>query len=478
MKYFYCLFVLMLAQSFQAQALSEAEVKTMQIETMGSLSCPNFRSQVFDLAYKFLRTRRSPNEFKSFPEIFNKITFNDVRQWSYSRKAQLPFLRKAFRDLYLFLFLGHRDFKKDPGGDFRLDKISAAELGDRTSEAADVYLNHLDYMIESMKVFALNNAIDCATEMIPEPQQSAVSPTLASKGARKTLDNFYQTCDAMSWQPYGLNDPDVEGIKVVGQHPSGGNKRIISDKEKLLSTHFYLKSVDSYGMLCVDVKKNPPIYDFGGKPNTSNGILDFFSDAGSGTSVMGIDCSAVVFSSLATMGMKLKSDTKLKPEHVHGVSSSMFKEPQDNGLTCLSKLKPSATDHDLQPGDIIAIKGHVVIVESIESDPWGINRFVAPSQCSLENISSKNFNFIIIQSSPVKGGIGVNRMNAREYFQDGQTMADGLRANAVNACLARLGSSKRIDVSKASVVRHKGTSNCTDDSLKLSHESCTQNCRI
>jgi hypothetical protein len=454
------------------------EIKRMQVRTLGSLTCSDFRSQVFDLAYEFLRQARSESELQSFLDGFARIESSDVGAWGRIAKLQLPFLKKSFRRLYLHIFFGHPEFEWKAGGDWMLDRISAAELGDRTSPASAEYLDKLNSHINGMRTFGLRNAAECLHAVIPEPRRASINPTLSAKGARKSLNVFYQSCQPMELAPLGPEHMDVDGIKITGRHPAGGNKRIVEDAARVRATHHYLRFIDEYESGCINVKNSPPIYDFGGKPYTSNGVLDFFRNAGSGTEALGVDCSAIVFTSLASMGMRVKASQKLKPEHVHGISSTMFKEPQSNGLTCLNKVAFTPARNEIEPGDIIAISGHVVIVESVGEDTFGLDRIRNVSDCTFANMKSENFNFIIVQSNPGKGGIGVNRMRASDYFPTEPKLNEGIKKQAQNACYAKFSSNTRVSTSTLSVVRHKGTSDCVDSALPMRSEACVASCNI
>lgn len=154
----------------------------------------------------------------------------------------------------------------------------------------------------------------------------------------------------------------------------------------------------------------------------------------------------------------------------------MMAEPEKNGLTCLEHVK-FKRDDTLKAGDIISIRGHVIMVEDVGPDPFGINKIDSESACKLSNISVKNFQFTLFQSSPSKGSIGINRMPANHYLTDSGTMGAGLREHAVNACKARFSSGTIASKSsKTSIVRHKGTPECRDTALSLVKEDCLGSC--
>lgn len=299
-------------------------------------------------------------------------------------------------------------------------------------------------------------------------------------GGLKSLANAYQSCDAGLVPALGSQTRNVEGISIIGEHSNGvGLKRTVSNLDALLRSHPYLANYRQPASSCFAVLRNPLIYDYGGKPSTATGdsaTLNFFKNAGSGTSVLGIDCSGYVYSALATAGLKLKRDGKLKAIGVHGVNARMYMEPQRNGLTCIDHAK-FTRDASVRPGDLLASTGHIVMVESVGSDPLGINTITRIEDCRASNMSVRRLNFTILHSSPSKGGVGINRMKASDYLAGGGSMATAMLDHAAAACRARLsGTTVTAKSSRASLVRHLGTTACQDTPIRLDREECLASC--
>jgi hypothetical protein len=168
----------------------------------------------------------------------------------------------------------------------------------------------------------------------------------------------------------------------------------------------------------------------------------------------------------------MRSDQPLKASQVYGIGAGMMKEPSANGLNCLNKAYG-----DLRPGDLIASSGHVVLVDSVGADPFGVGSISKESDCVVSKMSSDRFDFVISQSSPSKGAIGINRMVAADYFATSSTMREGLKYYAVSACLKKFGKSKTASTSAVSVVRHAGTSACKATPVALAHQDCLSSCK-
>lgn len=380
-----------------------------------------------------------------------------------------------------------------------LERVAQLEIGDRTTPEKSNDVDQIHAKFEQLKALASEAGLSMSCEAAPPEDPGTNSSTMTSSrlfdswkssvaapvyGGMKTIATMYQSCEAATRGALGNEVGNVQGITVVGKHKSGtGNVRQVTNKNAFLSTHPYVGRAVYNRPLpsCHDVQSFPSIYDYGGKPFTSASSpkeMNFFKNAGTGSKELGIDCSGLVFSAYATAGLKL-SKGALKASLVNGVSSTMLTQPQRNGLTCLDHATFNSRA-SLMSGDIIAIAGHVVMVAEVGNDPFGIASISSASQCTLSNMSIGRFNFNIMQSSPSKGGIGVNRMRAREYLTAGTTMGQGMLAHAVNACKAKFQSSGLVSkASQASVVRHLGTSECKDSvPVKLTEEECLNSCSV
>jgi hypothetical protein len=245
------------------------------------------------------------------------------------------------------------------------------------------------------------------------------------------------------------------------------------------ATHFYIKRFVERDSHCQNIRDNPPIYNYGGKPFASHEIdspLNFFRRSGSGSNTFGIDCAGLVFSNLAAAGLKLKANSTLKAVNVYGVSSAMFRNPQSNGLDCIQKVTFTA-GASLKAGDIISAPGHTTTVYDVGEDPFGISRITKLIDCKSSNIVSSRFDFSIFQSAPIKNGLGVNRISMNDYLKWDSSWRPGLIFYALKACRAKFGVISSTPYPNGlSIVRHKGTSECLTSPLHLVSEDCVSAC--
>lgn len=387
--------------------------------------------------------------------------------------------------------------------------LSAIDVGDRTtvfrSYMQDKVRGQLTSLTKTVSALDLNCSNSSAgtddsetkdnaagespTATVPEAavtydyayhKQQAIKngDSLAVFGGRWAFATAYQTCQSVQLPSMDEQTPELQGIKITGTHSDGvGSKRAIASLSLVQSTHPYLKSVSSYGSSCFNVRQSPLIYDYGGKPygtTSSSSTIDFFKNNGSGMSVLGIDCSGYVYTAMATAGLRLKEGRSLKASDSWAWGSTAYVEPAKNGLTCLAKI-PVTSATSLKAGDIVAVPGHVLIIDKAGADPFGLATVTKESDCS--KMTSSSFDFVVAQSSPSKGAVGINYFQARDYLPTAVKMKAGLEKYAYYACLAKFNKKTYTpSLGTLSVVRHKGTSACTATRVALAKESCISGC--
>lgn len=375
--------------------------------------------------------------------------------------------------------------------------LSALDVGDRSTVFRSYMQSKVRQQFQSLQKTVQSFDLNC-----PAPENSSSEPSAAPVveqnkdfefhkaqalaqgdnlsvfGGRWAFATAYQSCQSVQLPSMTSQTPDISGISIVGKHPDGvGSKRMIANLAQLQSTHYYIRDMSTYPNSCVNVRQNPLIYDYGGKPyatTAADSPIDFFKNNGDGTSVLGVDCSGYVFTSLATAGLRLKAGRALKASDSWAWGSSSYVEPQDNGLTCLSKISVTPTQ-SLKAGDVVAVYGHVLLIDKVGVDPFGINSAKSESDCA--KITSNQFDFVVAQSAPSKNGIGINYFVARDYLPTSAKMKAGLEKYASYACLAKVNGKTYVpNVGTLSVVRHKGTPECLAPRVKLAREECIQTC--
>ncbi len=376
--------------------------------------------------------------------------------------------------------------------DAAMIRLAEMEIGDRTTA---------DKSAEQDEVEAgLSRALDASVAALGACPNPGVTPPVAAPGADsvplfeawrttvaaplygayKEFSVGYQSCNAVAITALTLSSPSLDGITVTGDHVSGtGLTREVTDAAAVFRTNPYYAGRRSPAGGCFTATGSPLIYDYGGKPYASSAAgsaIDLFKNAGTGTSALGVDCSGFVTTAVLTAGLRLKQNVSNKAPQSGGVNAAMYTNPSANGLTCFARLTSTKTE-EIRSGDVIASTGHVVMVDKVKDDPFGIAAAKTAADCDRASVS--NFRFTIIQSSPSKSGIGMNRYLASEYFAGTTGMKTGMTAYARSFCRVRLGldpPTTLANTTQAVIVRHQGGAACTDARIPLAGESCLAGC--
>lgn len=375
----------------------------------------------------------------------------------------------------------------------KLKTLTALEIGDRSTPEKEALQNQ--WQLHKERLYKVQNQFNylCAdfyapidkSDATPTPVYPPTPPPGLSNslwGLRVAFATSYQSCKTLELPPINEFTEELEGIAISGTHSNGvGKKRVYQNVPKVLQSHYYYKNILPLEKSCYLPSTHPLIYDYGGKPATSQdplSKLDLFTNQGSGTSVLGIDCSGFVFSAVARGGLKLAPEKVLKAAYVHGISAKMFKDPQKNGLTCFSPITVSS-NKTLIGGEVAASSGHVIMIDDVGSDPFGIKNIKSPSDCNSSNVSYRNFEFSIIQSSPYKNAIGIGKAKASAYLAESASMRAGFEKYALAACLAQFGKTQTPKSSDITIIRHTGSSECINlNYIALAREECVLSCRL
>lgn len=483
--------VLLLASLTSCSRANSADSSPAPLATRlrSALACQAFEDEFFDGLYAYLLAKKPlpPVSLieKSIDGMLSDTRFRDL-------SAQgLGAMKTALTELYATVAIETpKEIADDPKDlSSQLEAIAAMEMGDRLTEAKSRMLDRIRARFARVEQILASENMDL--ECAPSAEALAVADegpllngwrsrrSLPVYGGLKALATAYQSCDAGSRDALSTVTPDAGGIKIIGKHPDGvGNKRVVGDLQALLDSSPYLIHYQAPSSSCFAVQKSPPIYDYGGKPFASTsgaGKLDLFKDAGSGTKVLGIDCSGYVYTAYATAGLKMKKSGRLKASGVFGVKSSMWREPRRNGLDCFDFASFEGTQ-SLRPGDVLGSNGHVIMIEDVGTDPFGIGG-LAESECKRENMSVSRFSFTILQSAPVKGGLGIVRMRGADYLAAGGAMLEAMLDRAVEACIAKTRDTKIVTVATtAGLVRHLGTAQCKGSPIALAKQDCLKRC--
>jgi hypothetical protein len=476
--------------SFIVGCTSNVETKSQEMgQSLGrTIGCQTFRSQVFDSFYLFLdQNKVSPNEealLKSAMDVLDQ----KLSMVSMTEKDQTDF-RESYQSI--LRILTNKEVSSDLSVTDQTRWLISLETGSiessdlqKNGELLQSSLNRFKILIEK---YGMNQNLNdqCpppASDVIPletTARESALSRM--TLGARWTFANIYQSCDVLRLPDLSIQTPDLQGVTRDNKVDHVGWGRKYTNISLLQKTHFYL-NFDPFDRdlptSCRSVQNAPPVYDYGGVPHwDGQNTLSFFENAGIGGPALGVDCSAFVSSAIAHAGLRYSPGLPNKPIYSRR-NSSDFLNPESSGLSCFDRIEVNST-HSLQVGDIMAIRGHVVFIDRVSADPFGISHVTKKEDC--ENLTWENFDFTLLQSSPSKNSVGVNRFGVRDYLSEGApTMERGFLKYGVAACLSRFdGKPRKLMDSEVAIIRHKGTAECLSSRrVHFTGDDCVRECRF
>ncbi len=487
----------------------EPQAQELGIVLGASVGCQEFKNQVWDHLY---HASAKQSHLPDRAEVMASFHDNMRSYWTPANDSTFRELEKNVEVFYGLLSDDSLKIYKAQSPRDLKETLAALEYGDHSTPETALLQQRLTGQIQKINSLAKSLKMSCsspqqtsaptpAPALEPEVPDTNTSTTATvttapeapmtslaalardlhpvAVGGYQVMATGYQSCEALRKPAMTAATPDVDGITVCGKNPSNGGKiRCVSDLNQLQRSHYYLHNYLVPNSACQDTTQNPLIYDYGGKPASDEGDLNLFTNGGDGAKALGIDCSGFVFSSLASMGLKIQSKVTLRPQHVEYLNAVRFRDAEKEGFDCLKPISFTKTK-TLQSGDIVAINGHIVIVDRVGSDPFGVRFATSASQCNTNVITHRNFDFSILQSSPSKNGIGMNRFSAKDYLDDSPTMKENLVKYGIEACKARFTTRTLTPkLPELTVIRHTGTPACIDKAIALRNQSCIKKCNL
>lgn len=455
---------------------------SLSSEVQDGLACSTARANIFEAYYKAYSNTNNPKSLKLASAGNN----------AFAEKTHPSLKREILEIDELMTSEMNVDADLDENRDPVLNLIRLemrSEIDPRLVE-----LNRkLDGAVTKANLVAKSLGVTC-NEPAPQPEdESTVIPDSSSgalpgatatpsKGtsglrspasaARYTMATAYQSCSVAKLPVMTKSVENLQGVTKTTKIDSVGWGRGYTDLALLKKTDYYLQG-QTYPAGCLNQNSKPLVYDYGGRPVVkSTSSISLFENSGGGTA-LGIDCSAFVSSAVGVAGQRYKEGAENKAVYTRFVSRD-FINPVKSGWTCYDSVSVNA-QASIKPGDIAAVVGHVVMVDTVGSDPFGLSKVTSASGCS--SLSVKNFDFSVIQSSPSKNSIGINRYTARDYLPESAKITTMFMAYAKAACQARFDSKARApNTADFGIIRHKATAKCLAPALTLVGGTCVNEC--
>ncbi len=462
---------------FSSCMKTNSAIETSSQKVADSLACGSFKSSVFDSMYDYLESEKSAPLVIEFTQSLNEKlepVFIKNKIESSEKKNQL---KQELAKLYGFLIEDSKKMMQRKTNLEHIQTLIELEMEDVSTKTNETMNASLEIQLD--KVNAVVQSMDLHCEQ-PDPNTGLVEEPLvnASKmtnGVDNVFATAYQSCQALDVPEVNRSTASVEGITINGTHADTiGSKRFVTDLAKVQQTHPYIRAAgDGSVNGCFNVRGNPLIYDYGGKPSSAKNVLSFFKNDGSGTSVLGIDCSGYVASAAAAAGLRYSPNLENKAIYTNQ-QAVKYINAKTSGFKCYKNVTMTASAN-IKPGDIVGVKGHVVVIDKTGLDPFGLKKLKTISDC--EKIDFNNFDFVISQSSPSKNGLGINKYIIKDYLPESTKMRAAFLGLAKASCEAFF-TNKTVaaTTSEWGAIRHTGTKECLAPKIQMANQSCVSQC--
>lgn len=457
------------APSVKAKSIEAEPLGVLAQDLRKTVACDNSRDQLFEAYYRAYASGR-PDGGK-LPALMTVASGADS-----DLQAELDEIHEIVAGRMKSLAIERRPMAE--AGESETDPILhliRLEMRSKIDPVYDEMNEKLDRHLAKAQGLARAQGMGCETSLEAEGRASQTADPHAGDAvyaARRTMATAYQSCQVLDLPPVDNSVEDVQGVVRAVKIDSVGWGRAYRDVALLKRTHYYHR-VTRFAGSCVSQDAKPLVYDYGGVPKIVNDrLLNLFVNVGGGPA-LGIDCSAFVSTSAASAGLRYKEGKSNRAVYTRFLSRD-FIDPKKSNWNCFEQVK--VTDQStIRPGDIAAYPGHVVMVDSVGEDPFGLRGVWNASQCDQLNV--RGFDFVLIQSSSSKEHLGINRYSASEYLAEGGHMAELFLKHAREACLSKFDRRSRVpSTSQAGLIRHRSTSACLAPRVELAHEDCVASC--
>ena len=223
--------------------------------------------------------------------------------------------------------------------------------------------------------------------------------------AQNLMNVMYQSCQAVQQRPFNLfKQGEMKGYTLVKTDFDHGSVSVMQDLLAALQSSYYLNCSNAdenpiLNQLC----QTPPTYIWGGKGLVQEGIgkyqVNIFANKDDIESIAhhpGIDCSGYVNLSFAMAGLRVVPLQKVETS-VNQVNAADFIKPSG----CFRTVNLDQGEL-LLPGDVFAWSTHVVMIDSVGNDPFGLKDIKNPADCQSSRLNPLDFKIVVINS---KGGV-------------------------------------------------------------------------
>lgn len=383
---------------------------------------------------------------------------------------------------------------------------------------------------------SINRAYCQVSEQFDEEERSI------AKGARQAMMMLYGSCGVLKLPV--ANSKEVSGQAAIPKNlvrSKSGIRNIKPPVSAVADAHYYLQDTraESGGDQCSSssrllalsqpscaeisclVVQNPPLYQYGGKAQDLS--LYHHAKYKSESNTLGVDCSGFISQSLMIQGLLFYPKGSSSPDRYKQSFGTAEMHVMGLGGDCFSRPNLGSP---FKPGDLLVGPHHVAAIDTVGSDPFGIDENLKKDlrselerihradphyldEASLQDVrallnnasrivrrdeiaaaaklicndwtaDASQFKITIIHSSPDSGQLGVQRekmVPALGTHESSSVWVTALQEKARTACEARVFETIAAK-SKTPLTPSTGHGGVDTSVVVLRHDSDRSECRV
>ena len=263
------------------------------------------------------------------------------------------------------------------------------------------------FLLISTLTFA-SDSFQCDQGQINEAKKNH-NPQDIMLSTKDIFQHFYQNTEAYNLPPYEvLKHGELKGFAARYNTLSKGKNSYVVNLAKAQSSQYYIKcNKQSNNSLCA----TPPSYIWGGmgwyekKENDKKLLLNLHGNNEYTQKLSqhpGLDCSGFTYAVFSNAKLRVTTDLSKTPsfETADNTPARSYMNLDNN--SCFKEIFPqNGAEKVLSIGDIIVWKQHMVIVDNVGNDPFGINHISSEKDCNIKSIKPQAATLTIVNS---KGG--------------------------------------------------------------------------
>lgn len=217
--------------------------------------------------------------------------------------------------------------------------------------------------------------------------------------ARRLMDVFYQNCHASKKAPFDfIKSGELKGYRLAFNEKTGGRVSILSSQLEASQNQYLNCSNKEKNGLLNYLCENPPTYLWAGKGKfqaDDKKRFDLFHNEDNVELMAkhpGLDCSGFINLSFLYAHKKVSDQINFEQAPFE-ISAREFMTP----LSCFNEIKIEQ-NRKIHRGDVIAWNKHIVMIDNVSSDPFGINSIKSPEDCDLRKLNILKSKMVILNS--------------------------------------------------------------------------------